>query len=460
MDLFRTKHQEQELDDFEDISSGGDGLSMNDARSSSSKLYMRTKEQRRKKFLILCSCFFAIQLICVIVIYGWISGNHLQFRVLREYENRTKHQIGLNVGTYKGETDFGFLQGMGDLRFKAGDVYTGQWADNQLEGKADISVPSEGSYSGSFVESKKNGKGVFTWEDGSVYDGEWKNDCMCGVGIYKAANGTVYSGTFDNNKFSAGECTFENDFGSYKLLYLNGEIASADISFADGTTYSGKCGEDAIAGAGKMLFANSDSYEGSFSDGKRSGSGVYAWSTGDRYDGSWSDDAMNGSGTYTYADGSTLTGTFRSNAFSEGSYKTKNTFGSYEFTIKSGKPTAVSMTLSDGTTYSGGMNEGGLNGRAQIGYGNGDRYDGNVVNGQKSGQGIYKWASGASYDGGWVNDKMEGTGTYSYSQKEAGYKLTGHFAGGVPDGVCEYYVSSSEHYQTEWQNGKCVKVTE
>ena len=252
MDRYRTDNLPPETDDFDVISSEGNELMLDDRRHGSSALYKRAKNQRRIKFLIVISVFFAAQFIAATALYGWIAGNQLQFRVLREFENRTKHQIGLNVGTYKGETDFGFLQGMGDLRFKAGDVYTGQWADNQLEGKADINVPSEGTYSGSFVGSKKNGKGVFTWEDGSVYDGEWKDDYMCGVGIYKAANGTIYSGTFDNNKFSAGECTFENDFGSYKLLYLNGEIASADISFADGTTYSGKCGEDAIAGAGKI----------------------------------------------------------------------------------------------------------------------------------------------------------------------------------------------------------------
>lgn len=464
MDYYQTDNrpvsQQPEADVFDEISSSGNELLQNDRHSVSSTLYKRAKKQRQKKYLIFISCFFAAQLITVIALYSWITGNHLQFRVLREFENRTKHQIGLNVGTYKGETDFGYLQGMGDVRFKAGDVYTGQWADNQLEGKAEISIPSEGSYNGSFVGTKKNGHGIFTWEDGTVYDGEWKDDCMCGVGLYKAANGTVYSGTFKDNGFVSGECTFANDFGNYKLIYLNGEISSADISFSDGTTYSGKCGETAISGVGQMTFANSDTYEGSYSEGKRSGSGVYTWITGERYEGNWSDDTMDGSGTYYYADGSTLAGTFHRNTFSDGSYKTKTTFGSYDFTLKAGKPTSVTMTLSDGTTYSGGMNENGLNGRAQIGYGNGDSYDGNIVNGQKSGQGVYRWASGASYDGAWVNDKMEGTGTYNYSQRETGYKLTGRFLGGYPDGTCEYYVSSSEHYQTEWKNGQCIKVSE
>ena len=55
---------------------------------------------------------------------------------------------------------------------------------------------------------------------------------------------------------------------------------------------------------------------------------------------------------------------------------------------------------------------------------------------------------------------MSGQGTYFYSNKETGYKLTGTFEKGVPNGECRYYVTSSESYKTDWKNGKCVKVYE
>ena len=78
----------------------------------------------------------------------------------------------------------------------------------------------------------------------------------------------------------------------------------------------------------------------------------------------------------------------------------------------------------------------------------------------KSGQGKYTWISGASYDGAWENDLMSGKGTYMYPSSEEGYKLTGTFANGVPEGECKYYTNSSTSYSTTWSGGKCTKVVE
>ena len=55
---------------------------------------------------------------------------------------------------------------------------------------------------------------------------------------------------------------------------------------------------------------------------------------------------------------------------------------------------------------------------------------------------------------------MNGQGTYFYSDKETGYKLTGNFEKGVPNGECQYYMTETEKYKTDWNNGKCVKIYE
>ena len=55
---------------------------------------------------------------------------------------------------------------------------------------------------------------------------------------------------------------------------------------------------------------------------------------------------------------------------------------------------------------------------------------------------------------------MEGKGTYYYAESESGVKLTGTFKEGEPEGKCTYYVSDSEHYETDWANGRCVKIYE
>lgn len=429
-------------------------------KTSPAEEYSRAMLRRRRISALSIAMLLIIEL-GIAGIFGYqVYKNNFHTRSLRELEIQTTGKINANTGVYSGETDFGYFFGDGIFDFNSGAVYDGKWSNNQLEGVGTLKVPSVGNYVGDFSDSKKNGSGVFTWEDGTVYSGEWKNDEMCGQGTYQTADGITYSGTFQENAFWNGTCSFSNSTGSYELSYKSGVVDRAVIVFSDGTTYEGEYTDDGIWGTGTMLFQNGDKYSGSFSDNQKSGSGVYTWSSGDSYDGTWDSDCMNGTGTYTYADGSYASGTFDVNSFSQGSYYIENSFGKYTFTISDGKATAVKMVLENGTTYNGGMTDGVLTGEAQIEYSNGDVYSGDVVNGRKSGQGTYTWISGASYDGDWAEDRMDGQGTYFYSSEENGYKLTGKFDSGKPDGECTYYVTSSEYYKTDWSNGGCVKVYE
>ena len=389
-----------------------------------------------------------------------INADHLQNRVVREHEMRSSGQIQLTKGLYEGETDFGYFSGKGQFSFNTGAEYTGNWKQNQLDGKGTLRVPNEGTYEGKFTSSKKSGKGIFTWDDGAVYEGEWKNDKMCGQGVYTTPEGINFSGTFKDNSFDDGKCTFENDTGGYSLTYKSGVIEKASIEYSDGSKYVGECDAKELNGTGKLTFVSGDIYEGHFQNGCRNGQGVYTWASGDKYDGEWETDQMEGSGTYTYSNGSYASGTFDKNTFVNGSYHIENDFGNYTFTITDGEPTDVEMSLANGTTYSGAMSDGKLSGQAQIKYSNEDQYNGNVSNGQKSGQGTYTWTSGASYEGNWSEDKMNGDGTYFYPSDAKGYKLTGSFKNGKPNGECQYYTDSSTHYQTDWANGKCVKIYE
>lgn len=417
--------------------------------------------KRRKK---LSSWGLVLLTVAEIIVAGGlgqkIQANDLQQRVLREHEMRSSGQIQLTKGLYAGETDFGYFSGEGKFSFKTGTEYTGEWNQNQLKGKGIWHTPNEGTYHGEFSESKKSGKGTFTWDDGVVYEGEWKNDKMCGQGTYTTPDGVIFSGTFKDNAFQDGVCTFKNNTGSYNLTYKSGTIDKASIEYADGSTYVGTCDSKKLTGSGKMTFVSGDIFEGSFVDGCRNGKGVYTWSSGDKYDGEWASDQMTGTGTYTYSDGSYASGTFDKNTFVNGSYHIENDFGNYTFTITDGQPTDVEMSLVSGTTYSGTMSDGKLSGQAQIKYSNGDQYNGNVTDGQKSGQGTYKWTSGASYEGKWSEDQMNGSGTYFYPSSDYGYKLAGSFENGKPNGECQYYTNSSTHYQTDWTNGKCVKIYE
>lgn len=344
--------------------------------------------------------------------------------------------------------------------FQTGAVYIGSWENGVMSGHGTLKIPSEGTYEGEFSNSKKTGHGVFTWLDGATYNGAWLQDQMYGQGIFTCVDGTIYKGSFQNNQFQTGTCTFQNETGSYMLRYRDGQIDRVSIVFPDGTVYHGDTDGSTLSGTGTMTFADGDRYKGSYLDGKRAGQGTYTWSSGASYKGAWEDDQMTGYGVYTYADGQRAEGRFSGNRFIKGSYTAATASGTYVFSVKEGKAVSVTMTLTDGTKYTGEMKDEKLTGSAQIVYANGDTYSGQVENGSKSGSGSYHWNSGASYEGAWAQDTMNGTGTYFYPDGSSGYKLVGQFKNGLPTGRCTYFVSKTESYQTDWVNGGCVKIYE
>ena len=169
---------------------------------------------------------------------------------------------------------------------------------------------------------------------------------------------------------------------------------------------------------------------------------------------------MDGEGTYTFSSGVRLTGEFSDNQFHSGEYKTNSEAGTYTFTLKNGQAVAVELSLQNGLKYSSGFSDGAFHGQGKIIYTTGESYEGGFIGGLRSGKGIYRWTDGAYYDGQWSEDKMSGEGTYYYPKDSDGYKLTGTFSDGKPNGECKYYVTSSRSYSTTWNNGKCIKVTE
>ena len=384
----------------------------------------------------------------------------LQGRTQRELGIELNGQIDLETGTYTGETEFGQFNGTGEYVFNTRSIYSGEWEDNLFSGEGTLLIPSEGTYVGGFYNGKKNGTGTFTWTDGTVYDGEWNDDQMTGEGVYQSVDGVMYSGTFQGNTFQTGHCTFENSTGKYDLSYRDGSVYYAEIEFTTGAQYSGACSNTNLEGSGTMSFGDDDVYTGSYEHDQRNGNGTYTWANGDTYTGSLKNDKMAGEGSYVFSDGSKLEGVFSNNAFTDGQYLIQNDYGEYDFTFSDGSATYVKITLLDGTKYEGEMTEESLTGSAQITYSNGDQYLGSVIDGQKSGSGVYTWANGAKYDGVWLSDTINGRGTYTYPKDQTGFTLTGNFSEGLPDGKCTYYVSAKEHYETEWENGKCVKVIE
>lgn len=416
-------------------------------------------QKPRKKRLIV-----SFVLVCVFVLSGlgiyWGVENDFFSHAYYEIQNQLSGEIKFGTGTYSGDTDFGILSGTGTFHFASGECYEGSWFENQLQGYGVLSAPNAGEYSGDFSGSKKNGNGTFTWLNGDNYVGSWVDDAMSGAGTYTFSDGRILDGEFENNSFSSGLYSFENISGKYEITYSAGQMVSANITFTDGTVYSGGCQNGEIFGTGTINYPNGDTYTGEYQDGKRNGQGTYQWSSGDCYQGEWLADVMSGTGKYALASGEKLSGTFKDNAFVSGTYDTATEDGTYTFTLEKGLPVALKMTLKNGLSYNGGFSDGKFNGQGSIKYPSGDSYDGGFVDGVRSGSGTYTWKDSAYYTGSWSDDQMNGKGTYFYAKSADGYKLSGTFKDNQPDGECTYYLSSSRSYGTTWRNGKCVKVTE
>ncbi len=180
-----------------------------------------------------------------------------------------------NGNIYEGELKGILRHGKGTITYKnTGEVYTGDFVEDQFSGYAVCTSPDGASYEGEVLDGKKNGLGKYTYPDGAVYYGEFKDDKRNGNGVQYYADGSVYYGSFADDKRS----------GSTEVTF----------TLENGMVYKGEC---------KMQFANGDVYVGDFLNDRRTGNGKYTWATGEVYTGEFSADLMNGTGTYDFGNG-------------------------------------------------------------------------------------------------------------------------------------------------------------
>lgn len=225
-------------------------------------------------------------------------------------------------------------------------------------------------------------------------------------------------------------------------------------------SYSGDFSGNEIDGKGKLIFSDGGNYSGEFQDGIRSGSGEFKWSDGKTYVGDWSNDNITGEGTITYTNGDTLEGYFTEGKFISGVYTTANSSAHYRIVFDQERVTNVKIEYANGIIYNGEYKDNAFNGEGTLVYSNGDKYSGQFIDGKKVGNGEYTWNDGSHYTGNWKDDKMDGEGEYFYPSGSKGYKLKGNFTNNRPDGILDYYISESKSYETDWSNGKCIKLTE
>lgn len=107
------------------------------------------------------------------------------------------------------------------------------------------------------------------------------------------------------------------------------------------------------------------------------------------------------------------TGTCKNTSYKSG----KITSGNYAeiLTLDEGAGIAKieTVTLPDGSVYSGKMKNGKMHGQGILKFKDGSIYKGMMKQGKMDGQGIMKYPNGDNYDGQWKNNQMHGYGTFN-----------------------------------------------
>lgn len=144
-----------------------------------------------------------------------------------------------------------------------GDIYYGDFEQDEKTGVCAFLFKDGGSYSGSIIDGKKEGEGILKWVDGCEYSGGFVNNMKNGRGIYRFENGEVYDGDWvDDVRHGQGKFTF-----------------------ATGDVYEGEFENDIFKGQGKYTWASGEYYEGSFMHDTLHGRGIFYWASGRVYDG-------------------------------------------------------------------------------------------------------------------------------------------------------------------------------
>lgn len=245
------------------------------------------------------------------------------------------------IGSYTGEFSASMRHGQGVFSWETGEIYDGEWNEDKITGNGKLTTANGDEYEGHFtngvldsadlLNNISSGKYSITntgntktdgitytikYNNKATYTGEICDNQFHGEGTFTLADGSTLVGAFENGIFMSGKYTSKINYNSCVFTVKDGFIVSAEITYNNGTTYSGEYKNGGINGKGTMKYSTGDVYEGEFENGLKSGQGTYTWTWQGkaRYIGSWKNDQMNGSGEYYYPDwtnGYKVVGTFK-----------------------------------------------------------------------------------------------------------------------------------------------------
>jgi hypothetical protein len=120
--------------------------------------------------------------------------------------------VNAQTGCFSGNCE----NGNGSYRWDNGDIYAGQWVNNN-----------------------RTGYGRYDWADGSYYVGYFKDGMLEGEGAYYGSDGTVMTGTFENGQLVSSTAVDDVDYTEYddydydsdsSTIWLNELMESLDAA--------------------------------------------------------------------------------------------------------------------------------------------------------------------------------------------------------------------------------------
>jgi hypothetical protein len=213
-----------------------------------------------------------------------------------------------NGDKYTGEWKDGERTNMteGTMKYACGNEYIGQFQDGLRQSQAGVSCSmvylDRSCYNGQWFQgmrhtgSDDNGAaqyGQMTYKNGDIYDGEWENDKFSRKGKMSYFNGDSYTGFWNQGlREGEGSMTYVMPHGS------KGEQGS-DSNVFTGTFRNGERKD----GDGLMTYGDGSKYTGQWIGEQRSGRGYYVDTAANNrnvYVGEWENDMKHGFGELQY----------------------------------------------------------------------------------------------------------------------------------------------------------------
>eukprot|EP01090_Pellita_catalonica_P015093 TRINITY_DN3992_c0_g1_i1.p1 TRINITY_DN3992_c0_g1~~TRINITY_DN3992_c0_g1_i1.p1 ORF type:complete len:1039 (-),score=172.33 TRINITY_DN3992_c0_g1_i1:36-3047(-) len=380
---------------------------------------------------------------------------------------------------YEGSWANGKFEGQGTMQYGPGTSYTGNWQRGKPHGSG-VLIDLTATYTGTWNSGLKDGEAEIRWKNGDYFKGNFANDLRTGYGTLICANGTAYEGNWENDNYHGkGKLTlpqgvYEGDFeygersGQGTLLYANGDsyVGSWKEGLRDGrgnfksatgmVTYEGDWVADQQSGNGCLKIGQHYSYTGELQYGRKHGTGILKTPEGE-YNGQWGNGKRHGSGTFTSASGYVYSGEWQNDLeFGKGTFKDIDGSEYNGKWIKGKRNGAGVFTYASGARFTGHWENNKRHGQGVMTYNNETvKFIGKWKHGLRDGEGDLTTSDGLVFSGMWSKDKRNGKGVLKYPDKKTVYE--GNWANDRRDGEGQFKFADGTTVWCRYKMGVMVQ---